>query len=124
MYRYGRILSELSDWGDPTWMGQFIYGFPVVGLLSQAKLYKTRKAPADGIPDITYQVNLFGSATHRFQQWSKPMIIYSDRELWSEATEQHKTGKLGAPEKLGAHGRLLIIRANGQLFVFFRCAER
>ena len=89
--------------GSPGRITQFVYGFPILGRLSQATVYpiaeKSSSAP------LCHQV-LFDSARDRFRSRS----IIPPRQalpMWTEAMEQVGLGWLGAPIEIDSDGRLI-----------------
>lgn len=89
--------------GSPGRITQFVYGFPILGRLSQATVYpiaeKSSSAP------LCHQV-LFDSARDRFRSRS----IIPPRQalpMWTEAMGQASLGRLGHPTEIDSPSRLV-----------------
>ena len=89
--------------GNTDWLAQFVFGFPIVGDLSQRFAFpvsdSTLKSPLS-------QKEVFSSASTRFAARShRPPP--NDGVLWKEAMEQVEAGWLEPPRKLSAVGRFV-----------------
>ena len=95
-----QLLRQLNIGGD-AWVGQFAYGFPITGTLSQKLLYpsgrgRAARLPAEEIPDSP-SARIRGRAAKSGMENAVP--------LWNEAMEQAKEGWPLDPIPLSEDGR-------------------
>ena len=89
---------------DHRWMSQFVYGFPIIGKLSQNRLFATSSKIDVASCTVDKPRSLFRAAQERFRQREMPMKIASSKKLWEEDMSQVQLGWLGPPEKLADQG--------------------
>ena len=97
-----KLLRQLGVGGE-AWLGQFAFGFPITGKLSQRFLFPQAKKSAAGIP----RDDLFSSAAARFRERAAKSGLKNAAPLWDEAMEQVKEGWLLPPVLLSPDGKPL-----------------
>ena len=80
--------------GGRPWLSQFIYGFPLVGDLSQKFAY-TPSSKRIGIDRPIEEI--FEESSERFRGRPNKGSNKADNEIWNEGTEQKLRGLMGGP---------------------------
>ena len=94
-------LMDMCGISGRKWIGQFAFGFPITGILSQKHTFEMT-APDH---DIHSRADIFRSAVQRFRDRASRSGFKNGAALWDEATTQHAQGWLSAPLPLNADGR-------------------
>ena len=94
-------LMDQFGMGGKNWLQQFVWGFPIVGDLSQSGVFPTdpNAVPA---PDPS---GLWAETTDRFKTRAKNSGWCNADHLWEEALEQTEKGWLSAPLPIDPEGR-------------------
>ena len=77
------------------WIRQFIFGFPLIGTLSQRFTFPL--GPKQQVSPSLLQRDLFSSARARFNERSAKAGSKNGKALWPEAKEQQPKGWLSDP---------------------------
>ena len=92
-------------WGGRDWVSQFIYGFPLIGHLSQNGVYDATNNPLPRAPSIE---SLFRIAEHRHREGSVRPATIEAETIWEDALVQRDLGWVDGLFDLAASGRLSI----------------
>ena len=111
---FHQLLSHLNLGGDK-WIGQFIFGFPTTGILSQEGVF-----PHNAKNTIPAQISsLWRTSADRFRQRSRASGFRNAEALWAEAVDQVAQGWLSRPVDLSENGDLPLF-STGNTNVAFR----
>ena len=96
MRRYGM--------GDGAWASQFVHGFPITGVISQAHTFPCCPPPDDlpGNPNL-----LFDTSKKRFVGRSKKSPTAHLSTVWAETMKEVSKGWLGPPREVKGDGTLV-----------------
>ena len=110
-------LALQCDCGGSAWLQQFLFGFPLVGRLSQSHCYPTKLKEASKKPVPIPK--LFNTNASRFRDRASKSGFKNANALWSEALEQCEKGWLTRPFPLCSKGRPFVLE-NSKLNIAFR----
>ena len=110
-------LLRQHNLGGARWLGQFAFGFPITGSLSQRYTYDL--ADRDKLKDRIPRSQLFEAASLRFRERAAKYGHKDAQVIWGEALQQVEKGWLFAPHPLSADGKPLSWRA-GRFDISFR----
>ena len=110
-------LSLQCQAGGSTWLQQFLFGFPLVGRLSQRHCYPLKLKEALKKPEPTDKI--FNTNEARFHDRSLKSGNKNAPTLWSEALEQCGKGWLTRPFPLSTTNEPFVLN-NPKLNVAFR----
>ena len=85
------------------WVSQFIFGFPIVGFLSQNKVFEESGARPEDLKDIN---DIFNQSSRRFQERSRISAKIESSAIWNEIIEQRDQGWVTGPFEFNDNGRL------------------
>ena len=92
-----RRQARFCGFGAPKWMGQFSFGFPIAGDLSQKNTFPREE---NNTP-ILRRCRLFTSDEARFRERSPKSGWKNASDLWKEAMAQREKGWMSSPFLLG-----------------------
>ena len=100
-------LIRAFDLRNPLWMSQFASGFPIVGPLSQNRLYATKSISAEVVDSAGSIDNLFIADGKRFRERAFPSNLKRAQTLRAESCDRRDLGFLGPPGKLSPCGTFI-----------------
>ena len=106
-------IAQLLDYynmGGQQWIQQFIYGFPLIGTLSQKGAFPEGKESGT---EPMQQQHIWARSQARFLERSKLSGYKNSQRLWDEALVQVAAGWLGEPIPIPCSGILPDIRPEG-----------
>ena len=110
-------LMYQHNMGGSSWLQQFIFGFPLIGKLSQAHTFPTKDKLSGSQPKKLDHI--LKSTGRRFSERAQKSGFKNAKHLWNEALEQQSKGWLTPPFPLATKGDPFTLR-DEKLNVAFR----
>ena len=94
-------LARFTRMGGTDWFMQFVFGFPITGILSQKGVFPLEEGESPPLRDCE---SLFDTKIDRFQDRSSKNKSAHAKQLWDEAMTQVEKGWLKPPRTLNSSG--------------------
>ena len=101
------LLSELIltlDIGNPACVSQFVYGFPITGILSQSGVFPTIETP---LPTLIEPDAVFQGVGARFRKRAEMTSANHEQYIWDETLVEQTKCWFAPHRQLNAHGSLV-----------------
>ena len=111
------LLAREQGLGCASWLQQFLYGFPLIGRLSQLNCFPRRERDYNKRAEKLSKI--LKSTSTRFTDRARKSGNKNAEELWNEAMEQVNKGWLNLPTPLSTEQKPFVLH-NPELNIAFR----